>query len=169
MSYKPVTLITVSPSVVRFQDVPSSFPSTNICPLRLLTLSPCHPQARTPSPSRVPLRHRKARAFQPPNRTRRVAQAMWNDDCFIITFRWLLYFGYLSQLVCAEPAGCTRHAHAPTSPSCWCRRPSGAFDSAQSCLTYSSGRLYGHETTANDLMTPSAAASEHWLEDLTGI
>jgi hypothetical protein len=63
MSYKPLTLITVSPSVVRFQDVPSSFPSTNICPLRLLTLSPCHPQARTPSPSRVPLRHRKARAI----------------------------------------------------------------------------------------------------------
>jgi hypothetical protein len=37
----------------------------------------CHPQACLLSPSRVPLRHHKARALQPANRTRRVARAMW--------------------------------------------------------------------------------------------
>jgi hypothetical protein len=36
----------------------------------------CHPQARLPSPFRVPLRHHKARALRPANRTRRVAQAI---------------------------------------------------------------------------------------------
>ena len=36
-----------------------------------------HPQARLPFPSRVPLQHHKARAPQPANRTRRVAQAVW--------------------------------------------------------------------------------------------
>ena len=39
----------------------------------------CHPQARLRLPSRVPLQHHKARAPQPANLTRRVAQAMWTQ------------------------------------------------------------------------------------------
>jgi hypothetical protein len=39
----------------------------------------CHPQAHLPSPSHMPLRHHKARAPQPVNRTRHVAQAMWRQ------------------------------------------------------------------------------------------
>jgi hypothetical protein len=36
----------------------------------------CHPRAHLPSPSRVPLRHHRARAPQPASRRRRIAQAM---------------------------------------------------------------------------------------------
>jgi hypothetical protein len=68
-----------SPAVhpTRFQVLASLFPAATRS--HFVTRpegAACHPQARLLLPSRVPLRHHKARALQPANRTRRIGQAM---------------------------------------------------------------------------------------------
>jgi hypothetical protein len=104
----------------------------------------CHPRARLPSPSRVPLRHCKARARQLVNR---MAQVMWKQRRFLVALWWLPHLGCLSFLVGAKSSGCTQHAHAPTPSSC-CRWPATLLDSAKSCFPYTSGSC-GHEATSN--------------------
>ena len=57
-------------------------PVPSHCPSRFVTWpegAACRPRAHLLSPSRVPLRHHKARVHQTANRTRRVAQAIWRQ------------------------------------------------------------------------------------------
>jgi hypothetical protein len=62
----------------RFPVLASPFPAATHSPFVTRPEgAACRPRARIPLPSRVQLRHHKARVRQPANRTRRVAQAMW--------------------------------------------------------------------------------------------
>ena len=125
-----------------------------------------HPRVRLHSPSRVPMRHRKARVRQLANRTRRVARAIWT----LLPHRHVVAHP-LQQSLPLRPyqvLRCTRHAHAPTPSSCG-RWPPTPFDSSKSCFPYTGGRPYGHEATTNVRGTPSADASEHRLGSLAGV
>ena len=129
----------------RFQALASPFPATTHSRSVIRTEgAACRPWARLPSPSRVPLRHLKARALQ---RANHITQVMWRQRPLPHPLWWLPHFGCFSHLVRAEPSGCTRHPHAPTPSSC-CRWPSMPLDSTKSCLPYTSGS-HGHETTTN--------------------
>ena len=62
---------------IQLRALASLFPAaTHSCFVTPPEWAACHPRAHLPSHSRVQLRHHRARALQPANRTRRVAQAM---------------------------------------------------------------------------------------------